>query len=234
MEIQQSTASQSKTSKIVERLFGRFSASYGRKFADLWGGADLVAVKNRWADAIQTYSMAEITAGVTACDKREWPPTLPEFLLLCRPEIKAESAYHEAVEQMQRRSTHTDKWSHPAIYWAAATIGTHDLHYGSWTTLGARWTKIFTGLLLAGEWQEIPPRIVALPPPIKSRSDENTAKFQAQVSSVLNSKRDHKKWAKDHKANYMAGKPSLFCQYNIPAEALGETVEQWAAERSAK
>lgn len=213
----------------------------GKQWLDKWAvgklneNGDDIGVANAkrvWASRLAGMTAPEIKDGIDA--DYAYPPSCDEFKIKCREPIKPEAAFYEAVEQMQRRSTHTDKWNHPAIYWAAATIGTHDLHYGTWASMGSRWTKIFNAQMAAGEWQPIPERLSALPPPIKSRSDENTAKFQAQVSSVLNPRRDHKKWARDHKANYMAGKPSLFCQYSIPAEALGETVEQWATERSAK
>ncbi|MBK9497342.1 MAG: hypothetical protein IPO08_23040 [Xanthomonadales bacterium] len=105
-----------------------------------------------------------------------FPPTLPEFLMLCRPPIDAETAFREACQQMVRRETGGDRWSHPAIFWAAATIGSFDLRNGSWSGLGKRWSSIFSAELAKGAWADIPPRLEALPAPGKTSVSPEVAK----------------------------------------------------------
>lgn len=223
----------------IDRIFMRMQGRFGNQWQQKWAigsldkdGADvgIVNAKRTWTEELAGYSGSEIKSGIES--SYAFPPSCDEFKLKCREPIKPETAFYEAVEQMQRRSTHTDKWSHPAIYWAAATIGTHDLHYGSWSSLGSRWTKIFSAQMQSGEWPAIPERLAALPPPPKGRSEQSEVKYKAEVGSVLGKKSDPKKWAKDHKRDYMAGKPVQSYQYNLATTALGETIEQWAAERN--
>lgn len=102
----------------IERLFLRFSAMYGSKFADLWRGCDLASVKALWAEELAGYAADEIKRGIDCCKTRDWPPTLPEFLKLCRPPVDFERSFFEAAKQIGLRDSGTDEWSHPAIYWA--------------------------------------------------------------------------------------------------------------------
>jgi hypothetical protein len=69
--------------KLVERLFLRFSVLYGNKFADMWKGIDLHEVKKCWADELSSYSVQAIAAAVNGLTDKPWPPTLPEFLEMC-------------------------------------------------------------------------------------------------------------------------------------------------------
>lgn len=69
--------------KLVERLFLRFSVLYGNKFADMWKGVDLHEVKKCWADELSAYSVQAIAAAVNGLTDKPWPPTLPEFLEMC-------------------------------------------------------------------------------------------------------------------------------------------------------
>ena len=111
----------------IERLFARFEAMYGARFADAWKGCSIAHVKAVWAEDLGGFSRDELAAGIAGCRSRDWPPTLPEFMKLCRPPIDHQAALLEAIEQMARRESGRDRWSHPAIYWAAVKIGSYDL-----------------------------------------------------------------------------------------------------------
>lgn len=154
----------------IERLFMRFSAMYGAKFADAWRGCNIADVKAVWGEALGGYSREELSAGVAKCLQRDWPPTLPEFLKLCRPPIDYTAALLEAVEQMARRESNRDRWSHPAIFWAAAKIGAYDLSRKTVKELDQEWRKAFGDQLAAGQWAEIPARVHALPAPWQTHS----------------------------------------------------------------
>ncbi len=74
----------------VVRLFERMSAMYGSKFSDLWAGVDPANMRAVWADKLGGFAQRPeiIKAALDACDDRPWPPTLPEFLGICRDAAK--------------------------------------------------------------------------------------------------------------------------------------------------
>ncbi len=154
----------------IERLFSKFEAIYGARFADAWKGCNLANVKVVWAEVLGGYSREELAAGVAKCLSRDWPPTLPEFLKLCRPPIDHHAALIEAVEQMALRESDRDQWSHPAIYWAAVKIGAYDLSRKTLKDLEPEWRKAFGDQLALGQWPEIPWRLPALPEPGQTHS----------------------------------------------------------------
>lgn len=119
------------------------SSYYGARFADAWRGIDPVAMKRCWAEELAGYSADEIAAGVRAMKSRDWPPTLPEFLKLCRPPTDPRAEWAEAVEQMRvrLRGQGEDRWSRPQVYWAAVSIGAYDLNALSWDQIRGRWEK---------------------------------------------------------------------------------------------
>ncbi len=138
---------------------------YGQKFTDQWRGVTLAEMKAVWSMALAGYTTEEVQRGLTACMSRVWPPTLPEFLLLCRPPVDHEAAFIEAVRQMRRRDDGTDAWSAPAIYWAAVEFGSWELKQASWDRAKARWTRILDEKLAIRDLPAVPPRMDALPAP---------------------------------------------------------------------
>lgn len=68
----------------IERLFARFLALYGERFSRMWANADLAEVKATWADRLGGFQGESLAHALKACDERPYPPTLPEFLGLCR------------------------------------------------------------------------------------------------------------------------------------------------------
>ena len=79
----------------VERLFSRFAAMYGaQKVAAMWQGADIEEVKRTWADQLGRFPPAAMSSALQAVvdSGKEWPPTLPEFVALCKEFNHPESA----------------------------------------------------------------------------------------------------------------------------------------------
>ena len=179
--------------QIVERVFERLAAMYGAKLADLWRGCDMASIKQTWAAALAGYRHDEIRRGLQGCLTRPWPPTLPEFLSLCRPQIDHEAAYREAVEQIRRRDDGMDQWSHPAIYWAATRITAHELHSSSWPGIKNRWTAVLNEELAKGQWPEVPPRRPALAAPGKSFTcrEEGKKRIAALLAEMEARQRRH-------------------------------------------
>ena len=168
----------------IAKLFDRFEAFYGDLWVTRYGGSDLAKVRRIWGEELADLSGEEIALGVKACRGAKFPPTLPEFRQLCRPPIDFEQAYAEAVEQMRLREDGKDRWSHPSVFWAAVTIGSFDLRNCAWKVVEARWRKVLQAELDKGEWQPIPPRAVALPPPPESKATREA--IEAKVASLRN------------------------------------------------
>lgn len=205
----------------VDRLFGRLSAMYGARFADMWAGLDLAVVKAAWAEDLGDLATDEIARGVSACKLRDWPPTLPEFLALCRPALDPEQAFSEAVQQMALRDQGRDRWSHPAIYWAAITVGSFDLRNASWSAIKGRWSRLLQAELSKGEWPEVPPRMAALPAPGETMPDP--AKVEAAIRQANKAMREvgNQKWALDYEARAQAGERLDLWQYQAAEAVLG-------------
>lgn len=125
----------------VERIFERLTMRYGAKFADQWRDIDATALWQAWAEDLAGYTGPEIGRGMDACKARAWPPTLPEFMLLCRPLANAQGEWAEAREQMARRlrGASGDAWSRPQVYWAAVAVGNYDLQTWGWEQMRPRW-----------------------------------------------------------------------------------------------
>lgn len=70
----------------VERIFDHMAALYGSKFADLWRNTDAEKVKSMWAFRLGGFAdkPQAIKSALDALDDRPFPPTLPEFIALCR------------------------------------------------------------------------------------------------------------------------------------------------------
>lgn len=71
----------------VDRLFARFGAIYGsQKVGAMWADADIGEVKQVWAEGLGKFQGASIGAAVQSLidSGSQWPPTLPEFVELCR------------------------------------------------------------------------------------------------------------------------------------------------------
>lgn len=122
-------------SLLVDRVWARMVAYYGARFADAWRGVDVPAVKAVWAEEFAGYSLDEIKRGVDGLKGKDWPPTLPEFLSLCRPKPDPQAAHAEACRLIGQLSG----WSDCSVFWAAREIGYHDLKAMPYRDIKGRW-----------------------------------------------------------------------------------------------
>lgn len=200
--------------------------TYGTKFNDQWRGVTPRELRAMWASALQGYKSDEVQRGLSACLNRIWPPTLPEFLQLCRPPIDHESAFVEANHQIKNRDNGTDRWSHPAIYWAAVEFGFWDLSHTGWDRAKSRWTKILDGKLAQKNLPPVPSRPASLPAP-KASAEVVDAEMAKIASEALGAPKDgqgyvdHRRWAKALKKRHDAGEKLNLCQVNAYRVALG-------------
>lgn len=70
----------------INKIFDYQIAMYGSRFADLWRGTDLEKVKAVWAEKLKGFESnpEAIKEALNSLDDKPWPPSLPEFLQLCR------------------------------------------------------------------------------------------------------------------------------------------------------
>lgn len=139
----------------VEALFSELAAIYGARFADMWRNTDVVHVKAVWAGALAGLKVGEVRLGLIGCRKKPWPPTLPEFLLLCRAEPDYESLFVEAQLQTWQRTRGKDVWADPMLFWAAYDFGFYELKVASWQMAKTRWMRIVAEKRECG--QTLPP-----------------------------------------------------------------------------
>lgn len=149
----------------VEKLFANLTMLYGNRMEKMWSGMDKSQVMVFWHLKLEGFTRDEFMRGVKAVDSLEYPPTLPQFLNLCRPPVDPVKAYHEAVKGVQdRRNGEMGKWSHPAIFWTAASMA-HDLLNMSYQQVKPHFEKKLEEELSRTSWQEIPPVSESLPAP---------------------------------------------------------------------
>ena len=70
---------------------------YGSKFSDLWAGVDSSEMKLTWGEKLAGFKPEAIKYALDGCDERPFPPTLPEFLGMCRDHAKRSGTYQLAL-----------------------------------------------------------------------------------------------------------------------------------------
>jgi len=192
------------------KLIDALHLTYGTRFLQAWERIDMAKLAWHWGEELVGFTEAEIAAGLAACKTRLWPPTLPEFMLLCRPWMEPEIAFQQAVKGlMARQQGKRGYWAHPAVYWAAVKIGNHDMLAGSWQTLKTRWEAAFRHVLAQSNLHPVPEPAQALPAPgAVSLSRDEANRLIAQVRQMTgematpgSNVKDHKAWARRILAN---------------------------------
>ena len=211
----------------IDALFAKMTAIYGGKFLDMWRGIDIDSVKQMWAQELNKLSRDDVTRGANALMTQEWPPTLPQFIKLCRPAIDAVAAYYEAVNGViAREHGNIGEWSHPAIFWASVKVGAFDLKHQTYSAIKGRWEGALNEELAKGNWSAIPEPMIALPPPAPA-SKEVAERYIAETQVIKNqdSKVDHKRWAKLIMERHKAGDKTLtHIQISFAKEALSNAL----------
>ncbi|MDQ8033233.1 MAG: hypothetical protein REJ50_14565 [Bordetella sp.] len=185
---------------MANLVINEMRALYGARFMQQWQGLTPRELKSAWETHLSGLSEREVHAGLLACLARDWPPTLPEFLRLCRPWLNPEAAYHEAVAGLAaRRRGEAGRWSHPAVYWAAVATSTHDMLHSTYGAMKARWERSFAEVLGQGRWEPVPPALTELPAPAHDRASR--ARAEAALQRILATQsqrgtRDGRAWAR--------------------------------------
>lgn len=71
---------------VITRLWSRLEAAYGSRWMNMWGNAELADVQELWAEKLGGFhdNLGAIGYALDCLDEHPFPPTLPEFLALCR------------------------------------------------------------------------------------------------------------------------------------------------------
>lgn len=219
----------------IDRIFEVLHRRYGAKFVDLWRDLDPADLKLAWAEDLAGYTGEEIKRGLDGCRTRVFPPTLPEFLLLCRPLADARADWVEACEQMpiRLRGKGEDRWSRPEVYWAAVAVGNHDLQTLPWEQVRARWERA----LAVAKGDAVPEYRAALPAPGKQTVPrEEAVRRIGELAQRINRHfaaevvRTGNQWAHELMRKEAAGEPVAFVAQRFWREALGVPPEMGAAE----
>jgi hypothetical protein len=173
-------------STLIDQLFARLEAMYPQRWrASFPSGAAIEAWRETWSDAFdeEKVSPQDVGDAVRACRRKyDWPPSLTEFLKLCKPAMDPESAYVEACKQISARDNGSDTWSNPAIYWAAREYGVHELRQSTWASAKMRWCRVLEEQLAKPEQLPVPARMAALPEPGAGTADP--AKVAAALETL--------------------------------------------------
>lgn len=200
---------------LMEHLHGRLDGLYPGRWKQAF--SDHAAIENweyAWSEAFDEEGLTpnDVAMGLKNCRRMyTWPPSLSEFLQACRPHLKPETAFYEALRGLTARSKGDDfVWSHPAIYYAAVHIGQRDMLAGSFPPMAERWTDVLAQALAKGQWEPIPAPVVQLPAPKRTEEGNRAASAALKkmgADSVLRVVNPSKKWAEKILAK--KDKPSL-------------------------
>ncbi len=156
---------------LIDHLWNRLSGTYGGRW--LKDFPDMRSIENwkaAWAEGFDEEGLTphDVAEGLRTCRRMspDWPPSLGEFLRACRPGLVPENAFYDAVAGMAaRRRGELGAWCHPAVYWSAVNVGSHDLLNCGYSVMKTRWERALAEELARGVWREIPTPSVALPAP---------------------------------------------------------------------
>jgi|TARA_R100000049_G_C1918710_1_gene64407 hypothetical protein len=86
--------------RAINRLWERMTQLWGHRHQSAWGqsvdaNGNLTDTAELWLQGLGKYTLREIADGVTQMVEKgqEWPPTLPEFMQMCKP--KRLAPYHK-------------------------------------------------------------------------------------------------------------------------------------------
>lgn len=189
---------------MMDHLFNRLEGMYMQKWRsnfpsersiDNWRAA--------WAESFEAdgITLQEVGAAIAKlrATPNGWPPSLPEFISLCRPEVLPPDvlqAYYEALEGVRMRGARKfGAWSHPAIYWAAMPLS-FELLNQTYSQVKNAWESAFKTQLAKGKWEPIPEPdpepagLLAAP----SRKDTEKVMRDLGVAKALKPRTDHRAW----------------------------------------
>ncbi len=196
MSEESSTSTRKITLAGIDYLFDRMAMTWGKKFTDLWGGVlagdnkdevrqNAERMKQFWLEELGGISATEFKRGIAKMKGLDWPPSLAEFLKLCRPDVNPLVAYYEALEGCRSRERgEVGTWSHPAIFWAAVRVTAFELNNQSYSQIRQRWETALAAELAKDQWESITAPLIQIAGPVKGKlSRESATKMIEQLKA---------------------------------------------------
>lgn len=212
--------------EAIDWLLRRMGAMWGKSFFDKWSMLQPGEMLDTWSKATKGLSELEFRRGVAKLKDFERPPSLPDFLKACRPEVNPLTAYYEALEGVRSREQgEVGTWTHPAIFWASVRVSTFELKNQSYSQIRQRWETALAAELAKGQWDEISAPMVALAAPeVKPLSREAATKMLQELKEKSGlpkaAKGDGKDWARRILQREIDGEQLLPVQREFARQAL--------------
>lgn len=174
---------------LMDHLYNRLDGMYPQRWRANFASPDSIQNwREAWAESFDEEGITpqKVSDGLKACRKLyDWPPSLPEFLKACNPQMDYEAAFHHATDQMfNRHSGKTECWGSKAVFWAAVSLG-GDLNQ-PYQTIKVRWRSALDEQLSKDILPEIPALVTALPAPGQETiSKEQAAQNIERIKSML-------------------------------------------------
>ena len=95
---QSSESGKPAASTMMDFLWGRMTEIYGHKWTSSYG----TKPTDVWSKQLSALSRDDLKRGVTVCmtNGEAWPPSLPEFLAMCRPKKRESEAMYHTVPML--------------------------------------------------------------------------------------------------------------------------------------
>lgn len=174
--------------KAVATLFRVFVRSFHGRFRAL---AEDPRAMHVWDRKLRSRGVRPETvlAAIGLATDREWPPTLGEFVALCRESVP--SAATALSEAMRWVPGHEFAWSHPAIAASAKDIGHSQLHRMRDRQLRPLWEDVYRQMLARharGESLEVP-AVRALPSEIRTTTPAGAPLSASTAAAIAEARR---------------------------------------------
>ena len=180
---------------LVDWLFDDCLLRYGNQFSSRWIGLDVHDLKAQWAAELGKLALAEIKAGVVRMRREciSFPPTLQEFVHLCRPAESIENLFLQCASLAARHLVdHATPWPSAVLYWAAQRFGMGSLSGANWVASKTRFTQIYHDCLAQQDEGSLPNMPAAVPrisgPQAKQRTEAGSQALAA-AKALLGVKR---------------------------------------------
>lgn len=96
----------------IEKIFGHMGDYYGSLFSDRWKDCNIASVKRTWAKALASFTdhpECFRLALKSMIDECRMPPTLPEFVALCRKHYVRPQPQRAALPDIPPRYTSVEE-----------------------------------------------------------------------------------------------------------------------------
>lgn len=191
---------------LIDHLWNRLAGTYGGRW--LKDFPDMQSIENwktAWAEALDEDRVTpqEVAEGLRACAAACSPTGRLPWASLSGHAVRADSGERLSrrfAGMTARRRGEMGQWTHPAVYWAAVRVGSHDLLNCGYSVMQSRWERALSDELSRSDGAAIPAPAVALPAPWATQATPEEAGKALKAmgaGAILNgSGRDPRRWAR--------------------------------------